>query len=613
MCFETNDSIMVPFKYDPYFIANKKWSLQDDYIYASDSTEYSASTRSLDSSSNFGVVWGCKSPELVMTESFACHNRGLGDTANDKTTKRRTIPDGQGTKLSPYTMAVTGGQVKTLDQVKVPQGSLFIELFCPRSAWNQAAPLDLYSYSATSGYSLDLNRLAPPAAAGGIRYPVWRIVVGQGRLASTYQTTAGTINNVSTRLLNNPDSTAIEPEQYHASPGPDPTPEFSLLPPVLQTAAPTTNVSIDRIIWLANVQASASSWLAPQTSGGAIDSNLIYSNRSGPQAPTPWPLPGGHYLVIGPRYQTYIGNAYVHNTQKDNGFGHPMTAQSQYINLSSGTVAVAALNNNGAISSPPPSGMGATLTPYSMVVAGGVPSTANWPVPGGTAWSTTNGIGISISEPVFSSSTYYTPQPSTRGPDDNAADNPTWYDSVTGKTTASSSIRWRRRRRGPPTAWRNCRPMVAEKPTTGGTLLQTGTTLNYKTLFLQRLANPTMPYDPVSNPYRTVDWLPVDLTVFNGTDINQQDGTHGWNQAALPVDPANGKVWMNTNPPGAVPNAAGTYVAPYAPFDPDDPVAANDNAQGGTTVFDPTRNVRFFTRQRGGQAVVAPGQAPPAT
>ena len=155
------------------------------------------------------------------------------------------------------------------------------------------------------------------------------------------------------------------------------------------------------------------------------------------------------------------------------------------------------------------------------------------------------------------------------------------------------------------------RPMVSEKPTTGGTLLQTGTTLNYKTLFLQRLANPTMAYDPISNPYRTVDWLPVDLTVFNGTDINQQDGTHGWNQAALPVDPANGKVWMNTNPAGAVPNAAGTYVAPYAPFDPDDPVAANDNAQGGTTVFDPTRYVRFYTRQRGGQAAAAPGAGTP--
>ena len=314
-----------------------------------------ASTKSADSSSNFGVVWGCKPPELVMTESFACHNRGVGDTANDKTTKRRTVPDGKGTQLSPYTMAVTGGQVKTLDQVKVPQGSLFIELYCPRSAWNQAAPLDLYSYSATSGYSLDLNRLSP-ATAGGVQYPVWRIVVGQSRLASTYQTTAGTVNDVSSRLLLNPDSAAIEPEQYHASPAggtpppPDPTPEFSLLPPALQTAATTTNVSIDRIIWLANVQASATTWLAPS---GAIDSNLIYSNRSGPQAPSPWPLPGGHYLVIGPRYQTYIGNAYVHNAQTDNGFSHPMTAQSQYINLSSGTVTVAALNNNGGDSAAP--------------------------------------------------------------------------------------------------------------------------------------------------------------------------------------------------------------------------------------------------------------------
>ncbi len=586
VCFETNDSIMVPFKYDPNLLSDKMWGpspngFKDDAI----------GGYSTDPAGSYGVVWGCKPPELLMTEAISIHNRGVADTANDKTNKRRTVPDGQGTKTSPYSMAMvpTGGTtVKTLDQVRVPQGSLFIELYCPRSAWNQAAPLDLYTYDSTNGYSLDLNRLSPASTSTttgvGIQYPVWRIVVSQSRLVSAN-------NDVSTRLNplatgSTPDSSAIEPAQYQYAV--DPMAEFSLLSWMSGVSSSTVpNVAIDRIIWLANVTANASAWLAPQGSGGAIDSNLIYCNRSGSQAPSPWKLPGGHYLVLGPRCQTYIGNAYVKNAQTDNGFSHPMTAQSQYINLSSGTVAVVALSNNGATSTPAP-GTGAILTPYSMVVAGGVPGTTNWPSAGGTPWSdpshTGNGIGINISEPVFSSTAYYGTQlangePKVQGPDDNANDGKTWYDTVTGSNGTFITNPMETSQTAPADALAPFRPMVSEKPTTGGTLLQTGTTLNYKTLFLQRLANPTMPYDPISNPYRTVDWLTVDLTVFNGTDINQQDGNHGWNPAALPVT-AGGKTWMNTTPPGASPNAQGTYVAPYAPFDPDDPVSREGYRDG---------------------------------
>ena len=46
----------------------------------------------------------------------------------------------------------------------------------------------------------------------------------------------------------------------------------------------------------------------------------------------------------------------------------------------------------------------------------------------------------------------------------------------------------------------------------------TGTVSNYKTVFLQRLANPSAPYDPATNPYLTVDWMPIDLTIFNGEE-----------------------------------------------------------------------------------------------
>ncbi len=47
--------------------------------------------------------------------------------------------------------------------------------------------------------------------------------------------------------------------------------------------------------------------------------------------------------------------------------------------------------------------------------------------------------------------------------------------------------------------------------------------MNFKTVLLQRLANPLIPYDPKSNPYLTVDWMPIDLTVFNGQASSSND------------------------------------------------------------------------------------------
>ena len=42
------------------------------------------------------------------------------------------------------------------------------------------------------------------------------------------------------------------------------------------------------------------------------------------------------------------------------------------------------------------------------------------------------------------------------------------------------------------------------------------TRLNEKRVHLQRLANPLLPYNAVTNPYRTIDAMNIDLTVFNG-------------------------------------------------------------------------------------------------
>ncbi|MEK6235563.1 MAG: hypothetical protein N2C14_12715, partial [Planctomycetales bacterium] len=60
--------------------------------------------------------------------------------------------------------------------------------------------------------------------------------------------------------------------------------------------------------------------------------------------------------------------------------------------------------------------------------------------------------------------------------------------------------------------------LVAESP---ADVFDTETKNNYKNVFLQRLADPTLPWHPTTNPYLSVDWMPIDLTVFNtGGDLD---------------------------------------------------------------------------------------------
>ncbi|MGN0910286.1 MAG: hypothetical protein ACI4NV_02560 [Thermoguttaceae bacterium] len=58
--------------------------------------------------------------------------------------------------------------------------------------------------------------------------------------------------------------------------------------------------------------------------------------------------------------------------------------------------------------------------------------------------------------------------------------------------------------------------IVANYPLVKDELFGLGTIPDYKTAFLQRAADPNRPYHPLLNPYITVDWNVMDLTIFNG-------------------------------------------------------------------------------------------------
>ena len=65
------------------------------------------------------------------------------------------------------------------------------------------------------------------------------------------------------------------------------------------------------------------------------------------------------------------------------------------------------------------------------------------------------------------------------------------------------------------------------RPHANSEMQQRGTYTDYKAAVLQRLANPTEPYHVAINPYITVDWTTIDLTVFNGDDYQNRSGYGG--------------------------------------------------------------------------------------
>ena len=104
--FRDADSVMTQFKYDPTFSpSNTTWSPgTNDY------------------------VWGCERPEILITETWAWHNRRTDDTS---------------TANSSYVMP-TASADNDFDQQSRPQGAFFVELFSP---WTSTAK----RYASASG------------------------------------------------------------------------------------------------------------------------------------------------------------------------------------------------------------------------------------------------------------------------------------------------------------------------------------------------------------------------------------------------------------------------------------------------------------------------------
>ncbi len=106
-----------------------------------------------------GLVWGCKPPEVILTETLAFHDRRIADTAWDNATRTKVDPNDP-------------NKDQDFDQTRIPQGSAFFELYCTRDLHDTTPPYDLYDKNTNK---LDLGRIARLMATGG-NIRVWRLV-----------------------------------------------------------------------------------------------------------------------------------------------------------------------------------------------------------------------------------------------------------------------------------------------------------------------------------------------------------------------------------------------------------------------------------------------------
>ncbi len=536
------DATMTPFEYDAnpfdgWGVDNNFQSSPDDPRAGSiaDYTEQGSQT------DQRRLVWGMERPDLVMTETLAFHDLRVADTAQD-TTRRTTQEQPPKEKDEDF------------DQVRIPEGSAFFELYCTGNPNAPQQPSDLYNYDPSDQrWKLDLSRLTPsgqnPVTGKQVPpYPVWRIAIGESTDPRDENSDPLAVeeNGIEWRMENQPDLFSFQPQQFredfNASPilgsgvTTDPMMRSSMLP---QALAPSNvpEITLDRIVWFTvptELSGSGSGPASPlnvdpNTFDQYLDAPRIFYYRRGVNVLAP-----NEYLVVGPRNRTAVGSYRRLDPQSGGVFGKPSPQQILLATNSNPPKPIARVN---VPTQPTPRPWVDILPPKSMIVAADPPptSTSGEIEDGRDPWTSTvqvpqptnpvlwtnaantrpSGIGVSITEPLPAYWRYYK-EPTVQntnlggvydGYGQNLMTGPFLDDMlepVEGATPNADSIG-------------AGRPIYEDK------LTGLGTAPDYKSAFLQRVADPNRPYDPITNPYITVDWSAMDLTVFNGESAGSQN------------------------------------------------------------------------------------------
>ncbi|MCA9129308.1 MAG: hypothetical protein KDB22_19615 [Planctomycetales bacterium] len=465
------------------------------------------------------VVWGMEQPELLLTESLATHDVRAKDLEADGGTLQANQDNGM-----------------DLDQYRTPEASLFLELFNPRTTGLTSDPRvpgvggSLYAATAAGVGALNVSALSgvnPFTDVPNLPSPVWRIAISKphGKATEVMETPLARVTDVANRhnftyqLSSNYLQNGLAWNQATPlAPAPD-------------------AMEIDRVILFATGANAAQRRNIADTMADLQVPAIERRGRVFFNIGTNLLVQGGQYLVVGPRGITYFGSkqepspiptADLHERRPNNhrivlgdGGGQPNTPP--IVNSNWATVY---LHDGTRV---PQYQLRDCVTMVAGIqdndtTAGGIDTTV---YPEGF-------VGVNVSAPHVDQ---YYPEPTSVINSDNTDADPVngalgyadfvidGYDDFNSPvgTSPGSPFDSGDVNRYPlgvdPTDPDdpNLRNWQAGLDTDLGIPVP-GTQLNWCTAFLQRLADPERPFHAIYNPYITVDWHSIDLTVFSGEE-----------------------------------------------------------------------------------------------
>lgn len=517
-------------------------------------------------------VWGMERPELEITESFAMHDKRLRrNLTKEMDPMDPTVTlDGEGSNdEDPNNLSATPSD-SDMDQFRMPQASAFIEIkaLAPPVTGNNGEAQPSLSGELYFNNQLDLGRTV---GTGNAESPVWRMAVGQrhngdhnkssrwvfdaDRLVELSRA-AGANPDVSDYLNSTMDWTmpaTVDAElniwtqvQRHGADirhsrlaSDPPRTEFVTLadndfnPANDAGGAPNlSRIRLERFVWFAPLVPTNTLNVVNNSRSGMRMDNVFFNkpdptDTAAPDLTTnpanaPPLLSPGQYAVVAPRALTHFGQKTI--SAVGNNFEYSPSDQGIEL-LAQGTSPQQFRLNyfrNGNTTTPDTpeylqdNGIGYEVNGVVPIICQslypdetGVPAVA-------TRWDEYRtsvavaqrvDMGFNISAPLPNINYYLAPEQRI-----NTVGTP--YPQVDGYRDYVNAAGFH-----PDTPLDHLTPVVGTAPPLAQNNHEwaaVGTHQEAATIFLQRLADPTIPWHATHNPYITVDFMPMDLSTFNG-------------------------------------------------------------------------------------------------
>jgi hypothetical protein len=496
--FRDPDNIMTPFEYvvDPF--ANGWFNADGTAINGVPKATY-AETAPVQ------LVWGAEKPELLITEILTWHDRATNDLRTEDPVNDEA---GDGKYQNHAAETINPGQEFSdtdFDQRFRPQGAAFIEIYNPNVAM-PGANADTHAVDGVGNYTLsndgsdlgvDLARTHDNTQTGS---PVWRLFV--------YRSTATERTATSRTPFISGANADSDPD--------DPDPQFQPKPSTPTTAREEELLKrIVRSVYFTGADP------------GYNDDGVAFHNSV--NVPVP-PVRPGRYMVVGSgddmgsgRYRAKFGEPQSRGSTGQRGVILDTNPNAPYaVEVMDGTANTPVRDVAGfdlrSPSEAEAAGASIGLTPNSMMAHGSVASVAviNEPrrftltepakgypnrVHTSSYRSATNEYSPVIDIPLDDQRGTYATDPTTRLPIVNFA---RWSDAE----LAADQLTDREDR--------------LRLPVESGNDNVYRVIPGFSWVYLQRLANPLLPYNAVTNPYMTVDSSGANVTVFNGRAADEK-------------------------------------------------------------------------------------------